>query len=132
LVGGAGAWFGSTGLGKAWDSQSQLFRRLFPGETGRFRLLGPVQQPRLAWLLLDRALTHARLLRELSHARSARAEQAKDGEKLGSAAHLPKEQRDALDRGLRNLLQAAQKGRGLAEDEQRAWKKALSAALQTD
>jgi uncharacterized protein DUF3482/50S ribosome-binding GTPase len=129
LVGGAGAWFGSTGLGRAWDSQSPLFRRLFPGETGRFRLLGPVQQPRLAWLLLDRTLTHARLLRELSHARSAQAKGAQEGKKLGSAAHLPKDQRDALDRGLRNLLQAAQKGRGLAEDEQRAWKDALASAL---
>ena len=132
LVGGAGAWFGSAGLGRAWDSQSQLFRRLFPGETGRFRLLGPVQQPRLAWLLLDRALTHARVLRDLSHARSAQVQAAQDGQKLGSAAHLPKEQRDALDRGLRNLLQAAQKGRGLAEDEQRAWKDALAAALRAN
>lgn len=132
LVGGAGAWFGSTRFGRAWDSQSQLFRRLFPGETGRFRLLGPVQQPRLAWLLLDRALTHARTLRERSHARSTQASSPRDNEKLGSAAHLPKEIRDALDRGLRNLLQAAQKGRGLADDEQRAWQAALSAALRAD
>lgn len=129
LVGGAGAWFGSASLGRAWDSQSQLFRKLFPGETGRFRLLGPVQQPRLAWLLLDRALTHARVLRELSHARSARSLLAKDGEKQGSAAYLEKDARDALDRGLRNLLQATQKARPLAEDEAGAWHAALKKAL---
>ena len=129
LVGGAGAWFGSAQLGKAWDSQSTLFRRMFPGETGRFRLLGPVTQPRLAWLLLDRALTHTRTLRELSHARSARGQQGM-GEKQGVVAHLAKPVRDALDRGLRNVLQAAAKGRPLAEDEARAWQDALRAALE--
>ncbi|MAW62251.1 MAG: hypothetical protein CMJ94_15650 [Planctomycetes bacterium] len=133
LLGGAGAWFGGARIGKAWDSQSALFRRMFPGETGHFRLIGPVAQPRLAWLLLDRALTHARAIRALSHARSAQGPSTPSAQgKQGVAAQLDKPQRDALDRGLRAVLQAAQKGRPLAEDEERAWQQALHAALTAD
>lgn len=130
LIGGAGAWFAGAKIGKVWDSQSTLFRRMFPGETGRFRLIGPVVQPRLAWMLLDRALTHTRALRSLSHARSAqRASLPAAGDKRGVATTLDKATRDALDRGLRSVLQAAQKGRPLAEDEARAWQQALLEAL---
>jgi small GTP-binding protein len=68
LTGGLGAWFGSSSLGKAWDGRGAMFRSLFPGDTGRYRCFGPVANPRFAWLLLDRALSHWLVVRERAHA----------------------------------------------------------------
>jgi len=131
LIGGASAWFGGTKFGRAWDSQDSLFLKLFPSETGRFRCFGPVDSPQLAWILLDRAITHARTVRVTSHARSANLQPGiQSGEKRGAAHQLAKAQRDALDRGLRNILQAVRKARPLAEDEAAQWRRALLDALQ--
>lgn len=129
LVGGAGAWFGGTSLGKSWDSRSALFRELFPAEVGRFRLLGPVQQPRLAWMMVDRALSHARFLRELSHAASAQHGGPETPALDPIAARLPKSVRDALDHSLRAQLQAARKAQPLEGPALEAWQRALLQAL---
>lgn len=100
---------GTMQLSRVWSERSKLSKLLFPGVTGRFLALGPVTNPGFAWVLLDRALLHCRVVRERSHARSDAVDLR--GEKAGIAATLPSVLRRDLDDALRGLLQAALRGK---------------------
>lgn len=129
LTGGIGAWLGSTRLSKTWDSSGALFKQIFPGETGRYRCFGPLSNPRFAWVLLDRALMHWAMVRDRAHALTA-ADAASTGEhdKVGIVAHLPKEIRDPLDKGLRQILQSGRSGKEWTEAQHARFADALLAA----
>ncbi len=127
LTGGVGAWLGSTRLSKTWDSSGALFKQIFPGETGRYRCYGPLSNPRFAWVLLDRALMHWNMVRDRAHALTAADGGADSGEgdKKGIVAHLPKEVRDALDKGLRQILQSGRSGNEWTEAQHARFTEAL-------
>lgn len=110
LGAGAGAaigWFMSTQIASAWTNTSQLARALFPFDTGRFLALGPVNNARYAWVLVDRALVHYRAVRDRSHAR--RDALGRNEVASGIAAELLRALRDPLDTALRKVLKDAQK-----------------------
>ncbi|HLU40209.1 MAG TPA: DUF3482 domain-containing protein [Planctomycetota bacterium] len=106
-VGAVAGFVGTTQLTRLWGESSKLSQVLFPGVAGRFLALGPVTNPGFAWVLLDRALVHCRLVRDRSHARKDALDLR--GEKAGIAATLPAAVRGELDSALRGLLTAALK-----------------------
>ncbi|MGA0058858.1 MAG: GTPase/DUF3482 domain-containing protein [Planctomycetota bacterium] len=69
-LGAAAAWFGGQGLAKVRTGGAADWKgRLLPFlGTGTFLTMGPVRNQRYAWVLLDRALVHARAVRDRSHA----------------------------------------------------------------
>jgi hypothetical protein len=104
-VGAITGMIGTTQLTKLWSESSQLSRLLFPGATGRFLAVGPVTNPRFAWVLLDRALLHCTRVRDRSHARQDGLDLR--GDKQGVVADLPGELRGEIDAVLRDVLKAA-------------------------
>ena len=109
-IGGATlGWFGSDKLASMWSSMNRATRALLPGETGRFLAMGPVSNPRYAWVLLDRALVHYRAVRDRSHARRGPLDLTERG--AGIVAALGRDQRDALSQALARLLGDARSGR---------------------
>jgi hypothetical protein len=130
LTGGIGAWLGSTRLSKTWDSSGAMFKQIFPGETGRYRCFGPLSNPRFAWVLLDRALMHWSMVRDRAHAMTAAdAERISDDDKKGIVAHLPKDVRDPLDKGLRQILQSGRTGKEWTEAQHTRFADALMRAV---
>lgn len=109
LVGGGGVWFAGTQVARVWQQGSRLGHLLFPGETGRFLAMGPVSNPAFAWVLIDRALTHFRVVRDRSHARQD-AEQLDEAPARGTTAHLPKPARDPVHLACRQIVDAARRG----------------------
>ena len=101
---GALGWVGGESLARIKSNAGPLGRALFPGDTGRFLTMGPVQSARYAWVLLDRALVHFRAVRDRSHARRDDLKTAGAG--VGVVAELPRAQRDPLDTAVRHLLKA--------------------------
>ena len=69
VVGAAGAWFGSQRVAKQWTPEHTRFARLFPGQHGHVRAFGPIANDAFAWVLLDRALVHLRVVQHRTHAR---------------------------------------------------------------
>jgi len=69
VVGAAGAWFGSQRVAKHWAPEHTRFARLFPGQHGHVRAFGPIANDAFAWVLLDRALVHLRVVQHRAHAR---------------------------------------------------------------
>jgi small GTP-binding protein len=69
-LGAAAAWLGGQGLAKVRTGGAADWKgRLLPFlGTGTFLTMGPVRNQRYAWVLLDRALVHARAVRDRSHA----------------------------------------------------------------
>lgn len=113
LVGGLGGYFAGTSVARTLDSDNRLAKLLFSGDTGHFLFKGPVNNPRYAWMLLDRALTHYKLVRDRSHARQDQVtldstHSAETEPRI--AASLDKELRDLLDKDLREIIRGAQKG----------------------
>ena len=107
--GAALGWFGSDKLAALWSNSNRVGRALFPGETGRFLAMGPVTNPRFAWVLLDRALVHYRAVRDRSHAKRGPLDV---GERAaGIVAALPRAQRDELSKAIGKLLHDARAGR---------------------
>ena len=120
VVGGLAGWFGTERVARVWGSQSKLARMLFPGETGRFLAMGPVTNPGFAWVLLDRALVHHRAVKDRSHARRDELKTALPPEEVhGIVASLDRDQRAAVDKELRAVLQRIAKGKDLAETRSR-------------
>jgi hypothetical protein len=99
--------FGGQHIAKAWSSASKWQKALLPMDTGRFLAMGPVTNPRFAWILLDRALVHCRTIRDRSHARRDTVRVAA----AGVVRDLPGDQRDAVDVALRGLLRDISRGR---------------------
>lgn len=129
LTGGVGAWLGSTKLSKTWDSSGAMFKQIFPGETGRYRCYGPLSNPRFAWVLMDRALMHWAMVRDRAHALTAAEADEQLDAKQGIVAHLPKETRDALDKGLRQILQSGRSGKEWTEVQHARFADALLDAV---
>ncbi|PCJ55603.1 MAG: hypothetical protein COA70_00500 [Planctomycetota bacterium] len=69
VVGAAGVWFGSQRVAKQWTPEHTRFARLFPGQHGHVRAFGPIANDAFAWVLLDRALVHLRVVQHRAHAR---------------------------------------------------------------
>ncbi len=67
-LGAAGGWWGHRRLARGWNPKASVLSRLLPGRHGRYRAVGPVQDPNLPWVLLDRALAYVDLVRARSHA----------------------------------------------------------------
>ncbi len=133
LFGGGAAWLGSKQVAKAWGNQSELFRRLFPGEVGRFRCFGPVTNPRFAWVLLDRALVHLRAVQARAHARRddfQAPEPGPDG-KAGVVHRFPAELHKQIDKALRAALDSAKQGQEPAESDRAALAELLGRGLAT-
>ncbi|MBX3464933.1 MAG: DUF3482 domain-containing protein [Planctomycetes bacterium] len=108
-IGGAAAWFGTPRLADVWDERGPLAKVLLPGAVGRFVAAGPLADPRLPWVLLDRALVHARAVRRRSHARRDALDL--QGSRQGLVATMPKAWRDDVDAELRALVRAARTGK---------------------
>jgi len=134
LFGGGAAWIGSKQVAKAWGNQSELFRRLFPGEAGRFRCFGPVTNPRFAWVLLDRALVHLRAVQARAHARrdDFAPPAAEAGGKAGVVHAFPAELHKKVDRVLRAALDAAKHGREPNDADRAALSELLGRGLAAD
>jgi hypothetical protein len=130
VFGGGAAWFGSQKVARAWDGRSELARRLFPGEAGRFRCFGPVTNPAFAWVLLDRALLHLEAVRARAHARRDAFAPFAGAGKAGPVHRLPAALHDELDRVLRGALDAARHGRRPGEDEHTRLAELLGRALE--
>ncbi|MBI5851169.1 MAG: GTPase/DUF3482 domain-containing protein [Planctomycetes bacterium] len=117
VVGAVAGWFMGTQVASAWTNTSQLARALFPFDTGRFLALGPVNNARYAWVLVDRALVHYRAVRDRSHARRDGLGRSEVG--AGIAAELPRALRDPLDAALRRLMKEALGSRAPGPDARR-------------
>ena len=134
LFGGGAAWIGSTRVARAWGNQSELFRRLFPGDAGRFRCFGPVTSPRFAWVLLDRALVHLQAVRARAHARRddfAPPAPGADG-KAGVVHRFPADSHKQIDRVLRSALDAAKHGREPGDSSREVLGELLGQGLRED
>jgi hypothetical protein len=107
-VGAIAGYIGTTQLTRVWSESSKLSRMLFPGATGRFLALGPITNPKFAWVLLDRALVHCVQVRDRSHARQDALDLR--AEKAGLAAALPAGMRSEIDAALRAVLKRALQG----------------------
>ncbi len=106
-VGALTGWFGSTEVAKICSNQSKLAQTLFPGETGRYLIMGPATGPRFAWVLLDRALLHVTAVRARAHARGDDLDLRRmpGGDAApGMVQDLPPALRTAIDRALRAFL----------------------------
>ncbi|MFK5956963.1 MAG: DUF3482 domain-containing protein [Planctomycetota bacterium] len=68
-LGAASAWFGSHRIANHWTPEHTRFARLFPGQHGHVRAFGPIANDAFAWVLLDRAFVHLRVVQHRSHAR---------------------------------------------------------------
>lgn len=68
-VGAAGVWFGSQRVAKQWTPEHTRFAKLFPGQHGHVRAFGPIANDAFAYVLLDRALVHLRVVQHRAHAR---------------------------------------------------------------
>lgn len=68
-VGAAGVWFGSQRVAKHWTPEHTRFAKLFPGQHGHMRAFGPIANDAFAYVLLDRALVHLRVVQHRAHAR---------------------------------------------------------------
>ncbi|MDA1113191.1 MAG: DUF3482 domain-containing protein [Planctomycetota bacterium] len=68
-VGAAGVWFGSHRVAKHWTPKHTRFAKLFPGQHGHMRAFGPIANDAFAYVLLDRALVHLRVVQHRAHAR---------------------------------------------------------------
>ena len=102
-------------VARSWNSKSKLARTLFPTETGEFLYMGPITNPRFAWILTDRALSHARAVRGRAHARqdplqTERLAEESQPEMPGLVASLPASLRDPIDAQFRKLLEHATRG----------------------
>jgi hypothetical protein len=118
VVGGAGAFMLSTRVARTWSDTSRLAKRLFPGETGRFLAMGPATNPRFAWMLLDRALTHYVAVRDRTHARQGALVLPRLPEgKQGIAAGLEPGVRRDLNRKLSRILTHTVKSKSLTDVE---------------
>jgi Domain of unknown function (DUF3482)/50S ribosome-binding GTPase len=114
VVGGLSGYFASTQVAKTLDNDSRMARLLFGGDTGRFLFKGPVSNPRYAWMLVDRAITHHHAIKCRSHAR----QDAVVLEDTGSSASeeqprvtgLSRELRDKLNKDLMVLIKEARAG----------------------
>lgn len=131
VLGGGAAWFGSRQVARAWGDRSALFRRMFPGETGRFRCFGPVTSARFAWALADRALLHLVAVRARAHARRDEFRPPAPGPegKAGVVHRLPPDLQSRLDRALRAGIEAARRGKPPGEAERQRLVDALDGAL---
>lgn len=107
VVGGVAGWFGGEKIASFSSQSSGIARALWPADTGRFIVMGPVSNPRYAWMLLDRALVHCLAVRERSHARRDHLDMQVQP---GFVASLPSELRDRLDKHMRDVLKGARKG----------------------
>ena len=116
IGGAAAAWVGSSRVAAHWTPDKARFAKLLPGEHGLYRCYGPVSNPRFAWVMADRALTHWRAVRERAHARQDVLHVDDSGEaKAGLAAKLNEERLRSLDRSFRRLARAARAGDPLPE-----------------
>ncbi|RMH04916.1 MAG: DUF3482 domain-containing protein [Planctomycetota bacterium] len=129
LLGGGAAWIGSTRIARSWGERSELFRRLFPGETGRFRCFGPVTNPAFAWVLLDRALLHFRAVSRRAHACREPLRPETEPGKQGLVHRLPAGLHQEIDRCLRAALDGAKRGRAPGEEERARLADLLDRAL---
>jgi hypothetical protein len=134
--GAALAWFGGTKVAAAATHARNQVERLpggrlltegLPG-AGHVRSYGPVANPRFAWVLADRALTHWGTVRERAHARQDALAPEAEG-KAGFAATLPEERLRTLDRLFRAVSRAARAGDPPPEDVAPRLRDALVAAL---
>lgn len=111
VVGGLSGYFASTQVARTLDQDNKLAKMLFGGDSGRFVFKGPVTNPRYAWMLVDRALTHHYEICRRSHARQdrvvVRAANTSEGESQTRVASLTKAQRDGLNKELVQLIKEA-------------------------
>jgi hypothetical protein len=118
-IGAVGGYFGSTSIARSWNQRSRLAQALLPGETGRFQCVGPLTNPAFLWILVDRALVHARAIRDRSHARQDALDlaprSAPGGDKQGVVASLDGAVRQALGEALRLVLKDALRGTATGE-----------------
>ena len=114
VVGGLGGYFASTQVAKTLDSDNKLAQLLFGGDTGRFLFKGPVSNPRYAWMLVDRALSHHHAICRRSHARQdavvIEAATSSASETQSRVALLTREQRDSLNKEIMTLMKEARSG----------------------
>ena len=114
VVGGLGGFFASTQVAKTLDSENKLARLLFSGDTGRFLFKGPVSNPRYAWMLIDRAITHHHAIKSRSHARqdSVLLEDTSSSasEDQPRVAKLSHELRDKINKDLMQLIKESRGG----------------------
>lgn len=111
LIGGA---LGSIGSAYALRNEPEL---RFGGINlaGRELVVGPHKDPRFPWVLLDRALLHAREVLRRSHAVRGELQVPSESESQSLAAHLSQSQRTALQR----VFDRARKGYTEREDLQK-------------
>ena len=108
--GAVGAMLLGQNVAKTWGQKSPLAKTLFPGDTGHFLCMGPITNPRFAWILLDRAVIHAWTVRDRAHAR--RDELVVETTTLAGhgVAQLEARLRDPIDRTFREVLKQALNG----------------------
>ncbi|MDA0374072.1 MAG: DUF3482 domain-containing protein [Planctomycetota bacterium] len=106
-LGAAAAWFGGQSLAKVRTGGAMDWKgRLLPFfGTGTFLTMGPVKNQRYAWVLLDRALVHARAVRDRSHA--SRASLSLPATRV---TDLPEDLRARLAKALGAILAEASSG----------------------
>lgn len=123
-LGAAAAWFGGQGLAKVRTGGPTDWKgRLLPFlGTGTFVTMGPVRNQRYAWVLLDRALVHARAVRDRSHA--SRASLALPAERV---TDLPEDLRARLAKDLGAVVSEA--GSGVRAETRERLASAVDAAL---
>jgi hypothetical protein len=116
-IGAGASYFALPRLADLWTDQSSLAQVLFPGAIGRFLAAGPLVDQRLPWVLLDRALVHARAVRRRSHARSDALVLPRAAP--GLVAALPMAWRHDVDADLRALAAAARAGKATTTPPER-------------
>ena len=108
VAGGAAGYFGGSSIARTWNTKPRWQRILTPGDSGEFQCMGPVTNPRFAWVLMDRALVHFVAVRDRSHATQEKLDLTTDGDKKQGLAHdLPKGLRSSLDERFREIIQDA-------------------------
>jgi hypothetical protein len=123
-IGAAAAWFGGQGLAKVRTGGAADWKgRLLPFfGTGTFLTMGPVRNQRYAWVLLDRALVHARAVRDRSHA--SRASLALPAARV---TDLPEDLRARLAKDLAAVV--AEAGSGVRAETRERLATAVDSAL---
>jgi len=130
IIGGtagfAGAYFGGDQASRVLSTKDRSIipsfadwlRSSLPSGTGEFIFMGPVTNPHFAWVLVDRALSHARAITSRAHARrdAIVLPQPKEGES-GIVAKLPKPLRDAIDKQIRAVLKKATHGKRTSDND---------------